>query len=280
MESNKNKESILNNELLESISRSVGGMPTSSGFMLLIGLVLFVLIGHDSGIIEEKNYRVLSIVISLVFLYAAIIHVCKVITPQEDFNVGGGVIAHGMLVKHEDADKSDVQHRANHEAGHIIALAVFPKKPDEINAWISTAKNVNVGGRVSYSYTDGIDVTSEYLEASRLFSICPIKVEELILGEAKAGSDKDLEKWEETTKHQLNSFITGKSWFRSPSNEHEAKINEQTLREMLNDDLRKAKILAKLNQTLITEIATALILYKSLSQGQITSFVEKVELSA
>lgn len=277
-EASVRKDSFFDEKDVRAIVGAVGELPRSPGSLLLMGAILFIFLGSGSGIIKDEYFYILSVVFKCLITYWFVVVVISKLLPRtNDYGYGADQFTAGSLAKSEEAPQGDIQQRAHHEAGHVIAIALFPQLPDIFDAWISTTNQQGTGGRVNYSYTRGIEVTTKYLEASRIFSITPLQVEEFMLGKARAGSDSDLQKWECTAKQQLNNFPHNEVWYRSPSSELEAAINGKTLKKLLDDDLCIALEVVKLNVELINDIAAELIANKRLSKEQIQEYIGQVK---
>ena len=232
------KAPFFDREIAIAIAAAYGELPRSPSLLLTVGAVMYLVLGHDAGIIDDLNYITLKIILIFIASYWLSVFLVNKLFRSQSFEGKGIATAHGIYSEIEDASDTAIQQRANHEAGHVVALAYFPERPDSLEAWITKNNQPGVGGRVSYKYDEPTESTVEHLKALRLFCVLPLMVEEVILGKSRAGSDSDIRNWESTVKTQLNNFPDSREWFRVQNSEFEATINARTLKQLLDEDLR------------------------------------------
>lgn len=274
---------LLYKEQLKVAARSVSYLSTSPSTLMLIGAFMGIIIGHEQGLLKDEYYNLANGVLLFLTTYYIIVFGFKIIfqfsepySENKQYQVGRA--ASMSVNSEEDASVSIIRRRAVHEAGHIIAISIFTKTPDNLYAWISLTTNgiSERGGQVGYRYPDDEETTSIRLTERMLFCILPLKAEELILEEPSVGSSSDMSNWELAAKTLLNNFPSKLSWYRAPANDIESNINATTLKDMLDTDLEKAELIVEKNTKLINEIANCLIENKKLEHNDIIAFINHV----
>lgn len=251
-------------------------LPTSFSFVSLLFFTTSLLLALITGVLPKEIDIVFSTSLLLVVSYLIFIFVCrcfdKAVTPYR----AGYAKSNSPVESHDKLHETEIERHAVHEAGHLIAVAIFPRRPDRINAWINKSASAQAGGTVKYEYKNSFEGSLEHLRIRRLFAVLPMKAEEIVYGELKTGAISDLENWELDAKLCFNNFQIIGSWYRNPSTSFEVAINAKTLNKMLIDDLNDAQRIVEKNIELIADIRDALIINSSLSSDQIDVFLDRV----
>lgn len=155
--------------------------------------------------------------------------------------VGLGVVMRGATlgvpVERKPLSESEVHRVAIHEAGHLLALALFPDKPVSVRAYARDYHS-SPTGHVQYEFSAPLDAS--YSWAHMLNTLAGQVAEKVINGSTLHGSERDNTAWETLAKQHLRAgFAPEQLWFITPDTEGEARLNARTLEDMRAEQVQQ-----------------------------------------
>jgi hypothetical protein len=157
--------------------------------------------------------------------------------------VGLGVVMRGathgvpVISERKPLSESEFHRVAIHEAGHLLALALFPDKPVSVRAY-ARGYHSSPTGHVQYEFSAPIDVS--YSWAHMLNTLAGQVAEKVINGSTLQGSERDNTAWETLAKQHLRAgFAPERPWFITPEAEGEARVNARTLEDMRAEQVQQ-----------------------------------------
>lgn len=167
-------------------------------------------------------------------------------------------------IQYPGRDKTDIEQVSVHEAGHLIGMALFPQPPNDISIKIDLKKPLeNLNGYVRYTWKVK---TMDDMRACIKMLLASSCAEQLLLNKTLCGNDHDLQQVEYVARKYLQFFAGINEsvtylWFRNVESEVEAKINAQTINDLIRDFQAETLVFVKRNESLLLEIKNHIMLH-------------------
>lgn len=170
----------------------------------------------------------------------------------------GATIAAGKL---SSRPQDAIWRSSVHEAGHFLAIAFLPTRPQYLFAKVTTGYGIEKnGGEVCYAVHG--EVSSQgVLEGMMLVDLAGQLAELLIFGNPSVLSRNDNIAWEDRARALIPALRANGGdyvWFHAPTNDFEAHINANTLARLRNEHIERITAFLQERKDKLIEVATRL----------------------
>ena len=185
----------------------------------------------------------------------------------------------------KDADKLEplsaerIKRVALHEAGHLLALALFEEKPEKLTAFVSGHRDFTLG-RVEYKFGYDKWCSKKACLANMKVKLAGHIAEEMLHGDPMIGSKVDFDNWERLAKDYLSTFTHNYEWFQVPDNGAEARLNLKTLSQIKADHTAEVEKFLSLNADLLEEATSILSENRDMHGESLTDIVMRAKLGS
>ena len=217
-------------------------------------------------------YMVFFCYIVVIFLARMIYPHSRTITPTGNMLAAA---AYGRALTEDDRMRVAV-----HEAGHLLAYAVFKSVPEIFTVWVGE-KDIpgSPRGHVNFEYSGSTD-DRQFMYDRMCVNLAGAVSERLIYGSEHNGCQGDSEGWEDNARVYLNgySILSDLIWYSKPRSRFEADANSDTLLALRKPQVDRMAALLESNIKLIEEIAEKLIEAGDLSNDEAQAYVSRVNV--
>lgn len=257
---------------------AVGSLPRHVGVLLLIVVVVTGYQLLPAERVEQISMPLLNGVMAATVYHFVVgmFWVASGLGGRVEAGRVKGAAATCQLEKAEPVDAKELYRYAVHEAGHLLSIALFPKKPTWVYGYVRPYAACP-NGHVSFELEGPRD--AEISWAHMLNALAGQVAEEVIFGTLKSGSASDNGGWEREAKaHMAAGFAPGQAWFITPESEGEARVNAAALKVMRDAQTERLRRFLETNKAVLKEVAEAFVIGGEIKTAEALGALERVEV--
>lgn len=238
---------------VKEIAELIAALPNNATTLLIIAATV-----AGSMLLTPSQWQWLlpavQMGLSAASLYWIVTVLAKRFAPPA-FNEPVMAAACGAVVPRTPLSAEEHRRCAIHEAGHLLALALLPKPPSRISAYVRDYVATPTGN-VSWSLESERNAEIEW--AVMLFDLAGQMAEKTVYGEVKHGSAVDNKQWEQHARAYLASYQQEHAWFIEPQTAAEAEVNHSTLRRLREQQEAELSGFLSANEAQLKTVAATL----------------------
>ncbi len=189
----------------------------------------------------------------------------------------GAVVSMAYAQAPKPLSPERIKRVARHEAGHLLAVALFRKKPKKLTAFVR-AHQAPILGNVGYEFDDDEMCSKQAQESSMKVTLAGAVAEEMSFGDCMVGSQSDSEQWERQARNYLSAFSHSYDWFEVVGSDAEARLNMKTLRQIKKEQIAQVKQFIQGNAELLDEVSCILEEQRNMEGNDLIAIINRVKL--
>lgn len=172
--------------------------------------------------------------------------------------------------------EAELQRVGLHEAGHALMYGLSDRVPEDLLAMIDKEEVFALGGAVSGSYLEPLELTRTNFQWQLLMLHGGMAAETVFFGEHGAASANDVEAVRNIAAGYLLAGF-GPVYRREVQNDFEQRANDEALKVVHEKFLHDAISIVEANRALVEEVAEALVRNECLDYEQMRPYLARMK---